>query len=109
MVLPCRSRDVHARGREPTLMRQHLQQGDVTLAVSSKFGNVIGNRIVEGERSLLDQHPHCRRRHDLGVGIKEPQRVVLGWHWRGLETSLAEAAEKRELPMAGERDLCPGI
>ena len=90
-------------------MRQHLQQGDVALAMPGEFGNVVGDCVVKSERALLHQHPHGRRSHHFGVRIKQPQCFVAGEHGRGFEPSLAEAPEHGESAVTRKRDLRPGI
>src|SRR6185312_16186016 len=109
MVLPRRRGQIHGGAWEAALMSQHLQQGDVALAVAGEIGHVLGYAIAESERALLDQHPDRRRGDHLGVGVEEPQAVVARRRRLRLEPRLPEAAEERELAVARHGDLRAGI
>ena len=55
-------------------------KGDLFLSARLEAGKVLRNAIGQAQRAILGQRPNCGSRNDLGVGVKQPERLRLSLH-----------------------------
>ena len=105
VVGPGRQRD--GRVGEAALVGDDLLDGDQPLAVAGELRDMIGDRVGEGERALIDQLPD-RRAHDrLGLREEQPEGLV-GGRGRRVDARPAERAEAASLPCRAIAICAPG-
>jgi hypothetical protein len=87
------------------LMREQLDDGEIALPVGLEARHVLRHAVGVAQRPPFREEPHGARRDDLRVRVHEPERVLARGHARGLEASVAEGPEERELSPARDGDL----
>ena len=107
VVFPCRLG--HIGVGEAALVGEELDDGDVILAVLLEAGQALGDLVGEREGAALHEEPHRAGREDLGIGVEQPQGVVLGRGARRIGARLADGGEHRELAVTRHRVLGPWI
>ena len=96
----------HHGRRETRLVRQHLKDRDLGLAVGGEFRDVLRDGVGKAQQPVLDQHPDGSGGNHLGIRIHQEQRTRIR---RLAETRLAEALEQRQLAVPGDGQLRAGL
>jgi hypothetical protein len=99
----------HLGVRKAALVREQLDDRDLTLAVGLESGHVIGDPVGERQRAALHEEPHRAGGDDLRVREEQPERLVPRGHALGLQTRVAERPYEPELAVARQGDLRRGI
>ena len=107
VILPRGSGDVGVR--ESPLVREELDHRDLALTVLLELGDVRGHGVGEAEGAPLNEEPDRAGGQDLGVGVEQPERVVVGGRPRRVDHAVAERLDDGELTVARDRDLGAGI